>query len=196
MHAHAISCSSYQFSRTVKMVGSARKYGCLDIVDTFSRTFRNPIFRFPPVVEYENLDYKNPKFSNIFSIFTNSQIQKLEVQKFEILIQTSVLSKFAFSQIQSLDNKKSEIFKHPSFRYSPIDFQTSLFSIFVYSQTHKLGFQKSEIFKRPSFKSIFAYIQIRKLRSQKSEISKRPAEHPAFLIFVIIKIQKLRSFRK
>ena len=54
---------------------------------------------------------------------------------------------------------------------------------------------KSEIFKHPSFQSIFAYSQIRKLRSQKSEISKRPAEHPAFLIFVNIKTQKLRSFQ-
>ena len=102
MRAHAFSCSSFQFSRTVKMVGSGRKYGCLDIVDTFSRTFRNPIFRFPPVVKYETWITKNPKFSNIFSIFTNSRIQKLEVQKFEILIQTSVLSKFAYSQIRKL----------------------------------------------------------------------------------------------
>ena len=131
------------------MVGSGRKYGCSDIVDTFSPTFRNPIFRFSPIVKYE-----------------------------------------------SLDNKKTEIFKHPSFRYSPIDFQTFVFSIFVYSQIRKLGFQRSEIFKHPSFQSIFAYIQIRKLRSQKYEISQRPAEHPAFLIFVNIKIQKLRSFRK
>ena len=115
----------------------------------FSPTFRNPIFRFSPIVKYE-----------------------------------------------SLDNKKSEIFKHPSFRYSPIDFQTFIFSIFVCSEIRKVGFQKSEIFKHPSFQSIFTYIQIRKLRSQKSEISKRPAEHPAFLIFVNIKIQKLRFFRK
>ena len=69
MRAHAISCSSFQFSRTVKMAGSGRKYGCLDIVDTFSRTFRNPIFRFPPVVKYENLDYKKSEiFKHLFNI--------------------------------------------------------------------------------------------------------------------------------
>ena len=47
MHAHAISCSSFQFSGTVKMVGSVRKCGYLDTsdsVDTFSLTFINPIF--------------------------------------------------------------------------------------------------------------------------------------------------------
>ena len=134
MRAHAISCSSFQFSRTVKMLGSDRKYGCSDIVDTFSPTCRNPIFRFSLIVKYENLDYKKSKiFSNIFSIFTNSQIQKLEVQKSEILIQTSVSRYLPIVKYESLDNKKSEIFKHPSFRYSPIDFQTSVFSIFVYS---------------------------------------------------------------
>ena len=39
MRAHDISCSSFQFSGTVKMVGSDRKCGCSDtsdIVDTFS----------------------------------------------------------------------------------------------------------------------------------------------------------------
>ena len=73
MRAHAISCSSFQFSRTVKMVGSGRKYGCLDIVDTFSGTFRNPIFRFPPVVKYENLDYKESEiFKHLFDIHQQS----------------------------------------------------------------------------------------------------------------------------
>ena len=163
---------------------------------SFSPTFRNPIFRLSPIVKYENLDYKKSEiFKHLFDIHQQSNT-KTWSPKFEILIQTSVLSIFAYSQIRKLGQQKSEIFKHPSFRYSPIDFQTSVFSIFVYSQIRKLGFQKSEIFKHPSFQSIFAYIQIRKLRSQKSEISKRPAEHPAFLIFLIIKIQKLRSFRK
>ena len=49
MRAHDVSCSSFQFSGTVKMVGSDRKCGCSDtsdIVDTFSPTFINPIFYF------------------------------------------------------------------------------------------------------------------------------------------------------
>ena len=70
MRAHAISCSSFQFSRTVKMVGSGRKYGCLDIVDTFSRTFRNPIFRFPPLVKYENLDYKKSEIFKHYFLYS------------------------------------------------------------------------------------------------------------------------------
>ena len=50
------------------MAGSGLKRGCLDtsdIVDILSPTFKNPTFRFSPVVKYENLDYKNPRFSNI-----------------------------------------------------------------------------------------------------------------------------------
>ena len=133
-------------------------------------------FRHSPTVKYKNLSSKIRDFN------TNTH---LDLSRYLSIV-----------KYESLDNKKSEIFRHPSFRYSPIDFQTSIFSIFVYSQIRKLGFQKSENFKHPSFQSIFAYIQIRKLRSHKSVISKRPAEHPAFLIFVNIKIQKLRSFRK
>ena len=52
------------------MVGSGRKYGCSDIVDTFSPTFRNPIFRFSPIVKYESLDNKKTDFqTSEFSIF-------------------------------------------------------------------------------------------------------------------------------
>ena len=51
---------------------------------------------------------------------------------------------------ENVDYKKSEIFKHPSLRYSPIvkyenldfknvGFQTSVFSIFAHSQIRKLG---------------------------------------------------------
>ena len=50
------------------MAGSGRKGGCSDtsdIADIFSPTFINPTFRFSPKVKYENLDYKNPRFSNI-----------------------------------------------------------------------------------------------------------------------------------
>ena len=50
------------------MAGSGRKPGCLDtsdIADIFSPTFINPTFRFSRKVKYENLDYKNPRFSNI-----------------------------------------------------------------------------------------------------------------------------------
>ena len=50
------------------MAGSGRKRGCLDtsdIADIFSQTFINPIFRFLLIVEYENLHYKKPRFSNI-----------------------------------------------------------------------------------------------------------------------------------
>ena len=47
MRTHAISCSSFQFSGTVKMVGQIENADAripLDIVDTFSPTFLNPIF--------------------------------------------------------------------------------------------------------------------------------------------------------
>ena len=50
------------------MAESGLKRGCLDtsdIADILSPTFKNPTFRFSPVVKYENLDYKNPRFSNI-----------------------------------------------------------------------------------------------------------------------------------
>ena len=50
------------------MAGSGRKHRCLDtsdIADIFSPTFINPTFRFSPVVKYENLDYRSPRFSNI-----------------------------------------------------------------------------------------------------------------------------------
>ena len=167
-------------------------FGYPNIVDTFSPTFMNPIFRFSRIVRYENLDYKNPKCSNIFSMFTSSQIQKLEFQKFEILIQAPVFSIFVYSQIRKLGLQK---IWHPSFRYLPFDFQTSIFSIFAYSQIRKLGFQEIRDFQT-SVCSIFAYSQIRKLGSEKSGISKRPVEHPVFLIFINIKIQELRSFRK
>ena len=87
------------------MAGSDRKCGCsdtLDIVDTFSPTFINPIFGFSPVVKYENMDYKKSEIFKQLSIFTYSQIQKLEVQKSEILIQTSILLIFTYSQIRKL----------------------------------------------------------------------------------------------
>ena len=129
-------------ARTCHMSG--RKRGCLDtsdIADTFSSTFINPTFRFSPnsILKYETLDYKNPRF------------------------QTSVFSIFACSQIRKLGYLKSEIFKHPSFQYSPAvkyqnldfrkirDLQTSVFSIFAYSQIRNLGCLKSEILKHPSF---------------------------------------------
>ena len=47
------------------MAGSGRKCGCLDIADIFPPTFINPTFRFSHIVKYGNLDYKNPRFSNI-----------------------------------------------------------------------------------------------------------------------------------
>ena len=63
----------FQFSQTVKMVGSGRKYGCSDIVDTFSPTFRNRIFRLSPIVKYENLDYKKSEiFKYLFDIHQRS----------------------------------------------------------------------------------------------------------------------------
>ena len=74
------------------------------------------------------------------------------------------------------------------------NFYKSEFSIFTYSQIRKLGFQKkSEIFKRPFFR-YSPIVNIENLDYKKSEISKHPTEHPAFLIFVNIQIQKLRSF--
>ena len=53
--------------------GSGRKYGCSDIVDTFSPTFRNPVFRSSPIVKYENLDYKKSEiFKHLFDIHQQS----------------------------------------------------------------------------------------------------------------------------
>ena len=73
MRALAISCSSFQFSRTVKMVGSGRKYGCSNIVDTFSPTFINPTFRLSPIAKYENLDHKKSEiFKHRFDIHQQS----------------------------------------------------------------------------------------------------------------------------
>ena len=95
MCAHGISCSSFQFSRTVKMVGSDRKYGCSDIVDTFSPTFRNPIFRFSSIVKYESLDNKKSE------IFTHPSFRYLPID-----FQTFVFSIFVCSQMD---------FKNPRF---------------------------------------------------------------------------------
>ena len=73
MRARTISCSSFQFPGTVKMVGSDRKCRCSDtsdIVDTFSP---NPIFLFSPTVKYENLDYKKSEiFKHLFDIHQQS----------------------------------------------------------------------------------------------------------------------------
>ena len=69
MRAHDIFCSSFQFSGTVKIVGSDRKCGCSDtsdIVDTFTPTFINPIL----------------------FIFTYSEIRKLGSQKILHLFDT------------------------------------------------------------------------------------------------------------
>ena len=83
------------------MAGSGQKRRCLDtsdIADIFSPTFINSTFRFSPMVKYENLAWitKTRDF------------------------QTSVFSIFACSQIRKLGSQKSEIFKHPSSRYSHI----------------------------------------------------------------------------
>ena len=45
-----------------------RKRGCLGYrgyCGFFSPTFINPCFRYSPIVNIENLDFKNPRFSNI-----------------------------------------------------------------------------------------------------------------------------------
>ena len=59
-----------------QMAGSGRKRGCSDtsdIVDTFSPTFINKIFRFSPVVKYENLEYKKSEiFRHLFDIHLQS----------------------------------------------------------------------------------------------------------------------------
>ena len=129
--------------------------------------------------QVENADFRIPRISWILSsdfyksnffIFTYSQIRKLGLQKIRNF-QTSEFSIFAF-------------------RFSNIH----LFDICLLSNT-KTWISKIRDFQTSVF-SIFAYSQIRKLGSQKSEISKRPEEHPAFLMFINIKIQKLRFFRK
>ena len=48
-----------------------------------SPTFINPSFRYLPIVNIENLDFKNPRFSNIH-IFDICQIRKLGCLKSEI----------------------------------------------------------------------------------------------------------------
>ena len=61
------------------MLGSDRKCGCSDasdIVDTFSPTFINPIFRFLAVVKQENLDYKTSEiFKHLFDIHLQPNIK-------------------------------------------------------------------------------------------------------------------------
>ena len=92
----------------------------LDIANIFSPTFINPTFRFSPIVKYENLDYKNPRLSNIrlfdIRIWSNTKTRMFKIRDF----QTFVFSIFACSQISKLGFQKSEIYKHPSFRYSHI----------------------------------------------------------------------------
>ena len=53
MQVHAIFCSIFKFSRTIKMVGS----------DGFSniRLFN----QYSLIFKYENLDHKNPRFLNV-----------------------------------------------------------------------------------------------------------------------------------
>ena len=70
------------------------------------------------------------------------------------------------------------------------DFQTSVFSIFAYGQIQKIRDFQTSVF------SIFAYSQIRKLGSQNPRFLNVQREHPAFLIFVNIQLQKLRFFRQ
>ena len=188
------------------MAGSGQKHGCLDtsdIADIFSPTFINPTFRFSPIVKYETWITKIRYFqTSIISTLACSQIMKTWMRRFANIrlfnirlysniktciskirdFQTSVFFIFTYGRIGKPRYQKSEIYKHPSFRYSPI------------VKYENLACKKSEIFKHLSFRyspvdfqtsvfSIFANSQIRKLGSQKSEISKRPAEHPAFLIF-------------
>ena len=132
MRAHVISCFSFlELSKWRGQVsvflsyqnGGVRSktwmFGYLGYRGYFFSDFVNPIFRFSPIVRHENLDYKNPKFSNIISIFTYSQMQKLEFQKSKILIQTSVFRYLPIVKYKNLD------FKNPRFSNIRLNFRYS-----------------------------------------------------------------------
>ena len=71
MRAHAISCFSF-----LDQNGGVRKFGYLGYRGYFSPTFINPIFRFSPIVKYENLDYKKSEiFKHLFDIHLQSNIK-------------------------------------------------------------------------------------------------------------------------
>ena len=74
---------------------------------------KHQTFWYSPTVIYENLDFKNLRFSNIHLFFNihlaYSQIRKLWSQKSEVF-QTLYYSVFPCSQIQKLGFQKSKLF--------------------------------------------------------------------------------------
>ena len=139
------------------MTGSGQKRGCLDtsdIADIFSPTFINPTFRFSPIVKYENLDYKNPIFSNIHRFVIRLQsnmktwMQRFSnIRLFNIRLYSNI--KTCISKIRDLQTSVFLILAYV--KYENLDFQTSVFLIFTYGQTGKPRLQKSEIYKHLSF---------------------------------------------
>ena len=73
--------------------------------------------------------------------------------------QTSAFLIFTYGQIGKPRFQKSEIYKHPSFRYSPI------------VKYENLAYKKSEIFKHPPFR-YSPIVKYENLAYKKSEIFK------------------------
>ena len=94
----------------------------------------------------ENLDFKNPRFSNI--------CLKLGFQKSKV--STSVLSIFTYSEYRKHGCLKISDFKHLFSEYRKLrfqkirGFQTSVFSIFTYSEYRKHRCLKISDFKHLS----------------------------------------------
>ena len=194
------------------MLGPDRKRGCLGYRGFFSPTFINPCFRYSPIVNIENWDFKNPRFpTSVFSIFTYGEYWKhgcLKISDFKHLskeyrklrfqkilgFQTSVFSIFIYSEYRKRGCLKISDFKHLSSEYRKLrfqkirGFQTSVFSIFTYSEYRKHGCLKISDFLKSKF-SIFTIGEYRKhgfikVGEKKSVIS-AISEKSAFLTWPI-----------
>ena len=101
------------------------------------------------LVNIENSDFKNPRFStSVFSIFTIGEYQKhgfMKVGFFFSNFYKSVFSRFTYSEYRKHGCLKIWDFKHLSSEYRKLrfqkirDFQTSVFSIFTCSEYRKDG---------------------------------------------------------
>ena len=123
-----------------------RKRGCLGYRGYrgfFSPTFINPYFRYSNLVNVENLDFKNPRFSNIC---LKLGFQKSEISSIRVFIvnieNTDVLkswiSNICLENIENWDFKKNP-------RFSNIHV-----SIFTCSEYRKCGCLKISDFKHLS----------------------------------------------
>ena len=162
-----------------------RKRGCLGYRGLSSPTFINPCFRYSPIVNIKNFDFKNPRFSNVCLVnianwdfknprFSNIRvfdihcrlISKTQIYKSWIFSPTFINPCFRYSPTVNIE-KTEEIFRHLSGEYRKLrfqkirDFQTSVFSIFTCSEYRKDGCLKISDFFKSKF-SIFTIGEYRK----------------------------------